>query len=91
MAGADGLGVLLRQFDQRVVVAGPAHQAGAGRLAEGQPEADAGHRAHQRLVDVFHRLDEMRLAENEVGVVRLGDLHGDEQHRFFPPSAVRQA
>jgi hypothetical protein len=34
-----------------------------------QPEADARKRAHQRLVEIFHGLDDMRLAEDEVGVV----------------------
>ena len=33
--------------------------------------------AHQRLVEIFHGLNEMRLAEDEVGGVRLDDgYHG---------------
>src|SRR2546428_13602593 len=55
------------------------------RLPEAsQNEADARNRAHQRLVEVFHGLDEMRLAEDEVGVVRLDDGHHGEFHGCAP-------
>ena len=47
---------------------------------ECEPELDSWHRADQRFVNVLDRLDEMRLAENEVGGVRLVDLHDDELH-----------
>jgi len=36
--------------------------------------------AHQRLVEIFHGLNEMRLAEDEVGGVRLDDRHHGEFH-----------
>src|SRR5208283_4606966 len=39
-----------------------------------QSELDAGHGVHQRFVDVLHRLDEMRLAEDEVDRFGLLDL-----------------
>jgi hypothetical protein len=68
------------QFRHGWVGAGPADQAFAGRLAEGQPELDARHGGDQRLVDVLDRLDEVRLAQDEVGVVGLLDLHGLELH-----------
>jgi hypothetical protein len=44
--------------------------------------ADAWNGAYQRLVEVFFGLDEMRLAEDEVGGVRLDD--GD--HGEFTPT-----
>src|SRR6516162_3788478 len=62
----------------------PAHQPLTGGLAEGQPEADARNRAHQRLVEIFHCLDEMRLAEDEVGGVWLDDEHHGEFHGCAP-------
>jgi len=37
------------------------------------PKRIARNRAHQRLVEVFHGLDEMRLAEDEVDGVRLDE------------------
>jgi hypothetical protein len=40
----------------------------------------ARHGPDQRLVDVLNRLDEVRLAQDEVGVIGLLNLHGDELH-----------
>ncbi|MOA22911.1 hypothetical protein D3C78_1435060 [compost metagenome] len=78
MARTDGLRILLRQVDHRAVGPGPAHQAFPRRFAEGQAELDAGDGTHQGFVDVLDRLDEVRLAEDEVGVFRLIDLDGSE-------------
>ena len=62
------------------VVAGPAHQGGPARLAERDAEFHLGHRLHDRLVQVFDRLDEVRLAEDEVDVGRLVDRDGGQFH-----------
>src|SRR5215472_893113 len=86
MPGGDGCGVLLRQFRHGGVGAGPAHQALAGRLAEGQPEFDARYCTDQRLVDVLDRLEEVRLTQDEVRVVGLLDLDRGELH-VDPPIA----
>src|ERR1700722_18241469 len=48
------------------------------------PKRMPGTAADQRLVDVFHGLDEMRLAEDEVGSVRLDDGHRGEVHGSAP-------
>ncbi|MNT82088.1 hypothetical protein D3C72_2217670 [compost metagenome] len=87
MPGADGQGVPAGQVQHGVIGAGAAHQALARGFAEGQPEADAGHRADQGFVDVFHGLDEVGLAEDEVDLFRLVDGHADELHekRLQPP------
>jgi hypothetical protein len=44
-----------------------------GRLVEGQPELGLRHGVHHRLVHVFRSFDEVRLADNDVGVFR--ELH----------------
>src|SRR5208283_5191932 len=62
-----------------------------GGLAEGQPEADARNRADQRLVDIFHGLDEMRLAEDEVGGIGLDDGHHGEFHGCAPVGRATQS
>jgi hypothetical protein len=84
VAGADGQYVVACEGEGGFVITRPAHQPLTGGLAEGQPEADARNRAHQRLVEVFHGLDEMRLAEDEVGGVRLDDGHHGEFHGCAP-------
>src|SRR5215831_7221974 len=48
------------------------------------PKRMPGNRAHQRFVEVFHGLDKMRLAEDEVGGVRLDDGHHGEFHGSAP-------
>jgi hypothetical protein len=64
--------------------AGPANQALAGRLAEGQPKLDARHGGNQCLMNILHRLDEVRLAQNEVGIIGLFDLHDEKLHGSSP-------
>jgi hypothetical protein len=60
------------------------------RLAKGQTELDAGYGSDQDFVDVLDRLDEVRLAQDEVRVVRLVDLDCVELHgRSFLPSGPR--
>lgn len=49
-------------------------------LTPATPELDPRHGGDQRLVDVLDRLDKVRLAEDEVGVVGLLDLDRDELH-----------
>src|SRR3990172_4083799 len=58
-----------------------------GGLVEGDGKLDPGHSVHHHLVEIFHRLDEMRLPENEVGV--FGNLHADglEFHGHTLPAA----
>jgi hypothetical protein len=84
MAGADGQRVVACEGEGGFVIARPAHQLLTRGLAEGQPEADTRNRTHQRLVEVFHSLDEMRLAKDEIGGVRLDDRHHSEFHDCTP-------
>src|SRR5205807_3450565 len=52
-----------------------ADQARPRTLVEGKPELGLRNRAHHGFVKVFDSLDEMRLAEDEVGIG--GELHAD--------------
>src|SRR5258707_14127464 len=54
VAGADGQCVVACEGEGGFVIARLAHQPLTGGLAEGQPEADARNRAHQRLLEAFH-------------------------------------
>src|SRR5262249_16874876 len=55
------------------------------------PKRMPGNRAHQRFVEVFHGLDKMRLAEDEVGGVRLDDGHHGEFHGSAPAGRATQS
>jgi hypothetical protein len=76
-------------FANSIIGARPADQAFARRFAEGQAELDAGHGVDQRFMDILNRLDEMRLAEDEVNGFRLLDLNCGEfdfhSNRMFAP------
>ena len=72
--------VAARELLEPGVGAGPADQAFPRRFAEGQAEPDTGHGGDQSLMDVLDRLDEVRLAEDEVRSLRLVDLYGNELH-----------
>src|SRR5207249_3763163 len=84
---ADGERVPSRQLDQLLVRTAPAHQARTRGFAESQPEGGPGHGRDQRLVQVLHRLDEVRLAQNQVD--GLGLLDPDQAPASRPP--VRDA
>ena len=66
VTGPDRLRVPNGEAGQVGVITGPADQPGARGLAEGDAEPQV--RAHpgQRLMQVLHRLDEVRLADNDV-------------------------
>src|SRR6266508_2668842 len=64
--------------------AAPTDQPGPGRLAEGHPEPQHGRRLRQCLVQVFHRLDEVGLAEDQVDVLWLVDRHDVQIHGSVP-------
>jgi len=78
--GADGQCVVTCEREGSFVITRPAHQTLTGGLAEGKPEADAGNRADQRLMEIFHGLDEMRLPKDEVDGFGLDDGHYGEFH-----------
>src|SRR5512141_1144413 len=80
MPCADGLCVLLCQLDHGFIGPTPADETFAGGFAERQPELDPWHRADQRFMHIFHGLDEMRLAQDKVNVLRLFDLYGLDVH-----------
>jgi hypothetical protein len=67
----------------RRVPARPSDVALARCLAECRPEPDAGDGSDECLVVVFDALDEVRLSEEEIGVVRLLDLEGLDFQGFF--------
>src|SRR5260370_42586415 len=54
---------------QRLVVAVYAREARPGGFVERHAEFHLRHRVDQRLVEVFHALDEMRLAQNNISVL----------------------
>jgi hypothetical protein len=70
VAGADGLRVLSRKLGQDGSRAGLSDQSRSGRLTEGETELDARHCPHQRLVKIFDRLNEVRLAQHQVQIRR---------------------
>jgi hypothetical protein len=72
--------IFARQFLEGVIGTGPADQALARCLAEGEPKSDSRYCGHQCFMDVLDRFDEMSLAENEIRRVGFVDLHGDELH-----------
>lgn len=74
---------MAEQAGHRWVRARPSDEALAGCLAECQPELDAGDGSEECLVVVFDALDEVRLSEEEVDVVRLLDLEGLDFHGSF--------
>jgi hypothetical protein len=74
----------LRQLDESLVVPGATDQGGAARLAERDAEFHLRHRLHDGLVQILDRLDEVRLAEDEVDVGGLVDRNGREFHGVFP-------
>ena len=61
---------------RRVVVAVDACQAGAGRLVKRYAEFHLRDGVHDGLVNVLHRLDEMRLPEDQVAA--LGNFQRNE-------------
>ena len=75
MTGSDGEHVTGGQLDQFVVVSGTSHQARARGLTEGETEPEMRRGSDQDLVKVLDGLDEVRLPQDEVQVVRLVDRH----------------
>jgi hypothetical protein len=73
MAASERQGVLLREFDQPLVIAGVARQRRAGRFAESNAESHSGNGLNNCLMQVFDGFDEMRLAEDEIHVGRFFD------------------
>jgi hypothetical protein len=79
--GTDAQRVVDGVLEQLRVVPGAPHEPCPGGLAEGQPEPDVRVRADQRLVQVLDGLDEVRLPDQDGGVLGLADsdgLEGDE-------------
>jgi hypothetical protein len=73
VAGADRLRGGDRHRRERLVGPLAADETRPRGLAEGEAELDAGDGGDERLVEVLDRLDEVRLAEDEVHVGRLVD------------------
>ena len=71
-----GTGIFCRQRLQGIIVAVYTCQAGAGCLVERHAEFHLRDGVYDGLVDVFHRLNEVRLAENQVAA--LGDFQRNE-------------
>ncbi len=84
-----------RQFDKLGIIPAAAHQSRTGRLTEGQPEPQRRTDPHHGLVQVLHRLDEVRLPDDDVEVVGLVDGHHVPGQRrcghtsMLPPSLQR--
>src|SRR5437660_12215259 len=73
MPAGQSLGVSNGGVPQFVIIALCPNQTWAGRLVEGQPELGLWHGVHHRLVHVLRSFDEVRLADNNVGIFR--ELH----------------
>ena len=69
---------------ERRIRAGVSNQAWPRRLAEGQPELDSRNRLHQSLVNILDRLDEVRLADDHVGVRWFRDFDNTQLHSACP-------
>lgn len=67
---ADGLRIAHCRRFQFLVVAFGTREAFSRSLIEGNSELHLRHSVDDRFVDVFHRLDEMRLTQNNVGASR---------------------
>ena len=78
--------VLFGQLHQVGVGAAAAHQAHTRGLAEGQPELNARHGAHQRLVHVFDGFDKVGLPQDKIHILWFFDLDAQQFHAI-PPHA----
>src|SRR5438093_12368492 len=72
MPAGQSLGVSNGGLPQFVIIALCPDQTWAGNV-EGQPELGLWHGVHHRLVHVLRSFDEVRLADNDVGIFR--ELH----------------
>src|SRR5262249_35961207 len=59
---------------------GMANQARSGGLAERHTELDSRHRRNHRLIKIFDRLDEVRLADYHVGISGTNDFDCAQFH-----------
>src|ERR1041384_112051 len=86
MPAGDSEGIFLRQFNERGIVSHIPDERGTRGLAEPYAELHPGMCGDDRLVEVLHRLDKMRLPEDEIQVFRL--LYGNRlklhYSRLFP-------
>lgn len=90
MSSPDVLGILNRQPEHLFVRSFGPDQAGSGGLAEGQSEHYPGYGGDQYLIQILHRLDEMRLAQDEVDIFRLFDSYCFYLHKgSFPKNKAR--
>lgn len=81
VAGADGKRVVDGGGLHVFVVAVKAHQAGAGSFVERHAELHLRHCVDDGFVNIFDGLDEMRLAEDDVGSVRYVEPDRYKLHR----------
>jgi hypothetical protein len=70
VARADGGGYFPGSVAQLAVVAVGAGEAGSGSLVESETKLDLWRRVYQSFIEIFDGLDEVALAENDVGVLR---------------------
>src|SRR5262249_19135276 len=80
MTGADTLDCFRRRFRQLRIVPFESDQARTGCLSERQPKLDMWRCASKDLVKVFRGLDEVSLAENDVGPIRNFNSHRFQIH-----------
>ena len=78
VARSDRQGVANGELDELLVVARTPDKPGARRLAEGEPEAQVRGAAGESLIQVLDRLDEVRLAEDQVELLGLLDPDRDQ-------------
>jgi len=86
MACGDCFGIFLCKFNHQGIGARPSNQAFARGFTKGHAKLDTWHGIYQRFVDVLDGLDEVRLTQNEIRIIRLFDFQRDELHlkRLLP-------
>ena len=80
MAGGKCERILFRQFDHALIRPRPTHEHGTGSFTKGHTELDARNGLNHRLVNIFDGLDEVRLPQDKINLVRLVDPYCRELH-----------
>lgn len=76
----------MRGVFQFLVIPAGSHEAGAAGLAEGQTELCARNGVDDGFMQIFYGLDEVALAEDDVGALRRLELDLAYLQEYFRPS-----
>jgi hypothetical protein len=88
MAGRDGFGIRNCRLAEFLVagvhIGFDADQTGAGGFVESDRKFDSGHGVDNDFVEILGGFDEMRLAQDEIGVLRNAHPHRQDFHFLSP-------